>query len=164
LNPLSVNLIRTYVPVLAGALASYLAARGIHVQPQQTAWAVAAMTGVFTAAYYTIVRVLEEKFPALGPLLLLSRPAVSLHVAGECPAAGEAEDYGEDWPPRGEEQTMLHPVDVPSAPVVPLSPSVSMSHLAAPMPQPAPVTRPEMLRVRKADTGAIPVYKRPPGR
>ncbi|MGH8922450.1 MAG: hypothetical protein ACRD0H_29620, partial [Actinomycetes bacterium] len=83
--------------MLVGAVVSWLAARGIHVQPDQSAWAVAAMTGVFSSAYYTIARVLEEKWPAVGKVLLLSKPAASLHVAGACPAAEE--DYGDGWPP-----------------------------------------------------------------
>ena len=115
MDPLAINLIRTYVPVLVGAVVSYLAARGIHVAPDQTAWAVSAMTGVFTAAYYTVVRVLEERWPALGKVFLLSKPAASLHVAGACPA--EAEDYGEDWPPPRTRQPV--PAARPSAAAAP---------------------------------------------
>ena len=200
MNPLSVNLIRTYVPVLVGAVASWLTARGIHLQPQQTAFAVATLTATFSAAYYTVVRVLEERFPVLGKVLLLSRPAVSLHVAGECPA--QAEDYGEGWPPRDDNAVeaervqaayeRLMPQSAPSqAPAPVFQPSASVSHLAAPVPPlgttghltvapqgfnppategpqttawRAAETRPEPLRVRKADTGAIPAYRRPPGR
>ncbi len=181
MNPLAVNLIRTYVPVLVGAVASWLTARGIHLQPQQTAWAVATLTATFSAGYYTVVRVLEERFPAVGPLLLLSRPAASLHVVADCPAAAEAEDYGEGWPPR-DDYTTLHPAQAP-APVsqaaTPARLPVSLSGVGAPLPplgttghltvaQPVvpevPPTRPEPLRVRKADTGAIPVYRTPPGR
>ncbi len=169
MNPLAVNLTRTYVPVLVGAIASWGAARGIHVQPQETSWAVAAMTAVFTAAYYTIVRVLEERFPAVGPLLLLSRPATSLHVVSDCPADAQAEDYGENWPPRADDYdrpgyepprddyTTLHPAQPLTAVPQPPAPT-------GPNPVPPAPTRPEPLRVRKADTGAIPAYRRPPGR
>jgi hypothetical protein len=155
LSPLAANLIRTYTPIAVGVIASWLTARGIHVDPSTTAAAIVAMTGVFTAAYYTIARVLEERYPAVGAVLLLAKPAVH-------PAEPAGDPLGEDdaaWLSalHGDVQATLMR---PAAPV----PSVSLSHLAAPMPQPPEPTRPDLLMVRKADTGAIPVYKRPPGR
>ena len=188
MNPLAINMIRTYVPVLVGAVASYLVAHGVHVQPDQAAWAVASMTGVFTAAYYTIVRVLEERWPWIGTMLLLSKPAASLHVAGACTAQQE-EDYGEDWPPaddghaQGWQQT---PAPITStgttghmAVAAPSDGSADYHYASGPSgsqvvydqeadrlgpAHPAYQPPAEMLRVRKADTGAIPVYQRPPGR
>lgn len=175
MNPLAINLIRTYVPVLVGAVASFLVAHGVHVQPDQTAWAVAAMTGVFTSAYYTIVRVLEERWPWVGNVLLLSKPAATLHVVGvEQP---EPKDYGEDWPPpedgRGiydpqPPEAMAPPRRHPAAAAPESVPSVAGLPPTATQTWPSgsadyqPPRAP--LRVRKADTGAIPVYRRPPGR
>lgn len=182
MNPLAANLIRTYIPIIVGAVASWLTARGIKVDPATETLAIAAMTSVFSGAYYTIVRVLEEKWPALGAVLLLSKPAVSLHVAGECPA--QAEDYGEGWPPREDGPVQLgrdprpayevapDPADVPVRPPAPplgttghLGMATSHTQLWTPDPaeRVAP-TGPNPVQVRKADTGAIPVYKPPPGR
>jgi hypothetical protein len=206
-NPLAANLIRTYVPIIVGAVASWLTARGIKVDPATETLAIAAMTSVFSGAYYTIVRVLEEKWPALGSVLLLSKPAASLHVAGECPA--QAEDYGEGWPPREDGPVQIghdprpafevapDPADVPVQPAVPhndwmgravhasdvrngiapvpqgargmyVDPRQTPTSLAEPSMeagQSASPTRPDVpVRPRKADTGAIPVYRTPPGR
>jgi hypothetical protein len=162
MNPLAINMIRTYVPVGVGAVVSWLAARGIHVQPDQAAWAVASMTAVFSAAYYTIVRVLEERWPVIGNVLLLSKPAATLQVVGAAPA--EPEDYGEGWPPRMDDASASVP------PMASLPPTAADTQTlggagylgpAHPAYQPPP---PGPLRVRKAETGAIPVYRRPPGR
>jgi hypothetical protein len=149
MNPLAANLIRTYVPVLVGAVASWLTARGIGVTPGISAGAVVAMTAVFTGAYYTIARVLEEKFPAAGRVLLLSGPAAA--PAGQPDCDLQAEDDA-DW------LSALHGDDHafprPAAATGP-------NPLAQLVAQPAPR---EILRVRKADTGAIPAYRRPAGR
>ena len=121
------------------------------------------MTGVFTSAYYTIVRVLEDRWPWIGSLFLLSKPAATLHVVG----AGEPEfeeDYGEGWPPREDEgRAVYDPAPPDGGNIVGQRPDGSADYLgpAHPAYQPPPTG---MLRVRKADAGAIPVYRRPPGR
>lgn len=184
MNPLAINLIRTYVPVAVGAAVAWLTARGIHVQPGQSAQAVTMMTAVFSAAYYTIVRVLEERWPAVGSVLLLSRPAASLHVAGACP--GVQEDYGDGWPPRDD----VAPQPGPGEYHFPPSPSgsqVVFDQGAAQSPAPVNDTRPDSPGygkpaapparsfaprvaptgpnpVRKAHTGEIPAYRRHAGR
>ena len=147
MNPLAANLIRTYVPIIVGAVVSYLVAHGIQVDPSTSAALIIAMTGIFTAAYYTIARVLEEKWPALGAILLMSNPAIA-------PAAEPWDDpHGDDpadWPPN----------DVKVAPHEPAPQQGSLADLVT-------QTRPDVappLPARKADTGAIPVYKPPPGR
>jgi hypothetical protein len=197
-NPLAANLIRTYIPILVGAVASWLAARGIQVPASETAWAVAAMTGVFASAYYTIVRVLEERFPELGAVLLLSRPAVA---ASAQPFYDPQADDETSWPPRDDEPELLQPAQEadhaqqlaagsqgPPAAVVHVTGGIApqppyddrmgralqtagevlagheqllgtTGHLAVAQP-----VVPEPLQVRKADTGEIPAYRRPPGR
>ena len=63
------SLIRTYVPVGVGAVVSWLAVKGLNVDPQTQIGITAAATAVLTAAYYAAARALETKFPALGFLL-----------------------------------------------------------------------------------------------
>lgn len=68
-----ISLIRTYVPVGVGAAIAWLAARGLNLDPSVAVGATAALTGVLTAGYYTLVRILEAKFPWLG--VLIGHPA-----------------------------------------------------------------------------------------
>lgn len=63
------SLVRTYVPVIVGSFISWLATRGINVDEGTAAAAVTALTGAIILAYYTIVRLLERKFPRIGVLL-----------------------------------------------------------------------------------------------
>jgi len=145
MNPLAANLIRTYVPIIVGAIVSTLVAHGIQVSPSAEASAIIAMTGMFSAAYYTIARVLEEKWPAVGAVLLLSKPAIA--AAAEPWDDPDADDPA-GWPP----------ADVRVPPHEPPQPAGSLAELVA-------QTRPDApARPRKADTGAIPAYKPPPGR
>lgn len=69
MNDIITSLVRTYVPVIVGSVIAWLAARGINVDAQTSAAAVTALTGVIILAYYTIVRLLERKFPKIGVLL-----------------------------------------------------------------------------------------------
>ena len=64
------SLIRTYVPLAVGALASYLVVKyGIVVPEDITLAATVALTGAIQAAYYGAVRLLERRWPAAGVLL-----------------------------------------------------------------------------------------------
>lgn len=63
------SLIRTYVPVIVGLVVAFLATRGLHLDAQSQAGVTALATGVITGVYYTAVRALEIKYPALGILL-----------------------------------------------------------------------------------------------
>ncbi len=63
------SLIRTYVPIVVGALVSWLITLGIEVDSTTQAGLVTGLTGVVTAAYYTIVRLLETRIPWIGVLL-----------------------------------------------------------------------------------------------
>lgn len=59
-----ISVIRTVVPTLVGAVVAFLAGRGINVQPSDVASMQGALTGLFTALYYALVRWLETKYGA----------------------------------------------------------------------------------------------------
>ena len=59
-----VRWIRTVVPVAVGAGVAWLAARGVVVDEQTSAGAVAAIGGLATTVFYTVVAVLESKVSA----------------------------------------------------------------------------------------------------
>lgn len=69
MSNLVTSFIRTYVPIVVGALASYLLTLGIELDAGTQAGLVIALTGVLQAAYYALIRVLERKYPRLGVLL-----------------------------------------------------------------------------------------------
>ncbi len=70
-----ISLIRTWVPVVIGAVLTFLATKlGIVVDEDSKTNAILAATAVVTSAYYAVVRLLEKKFPWAG-LLLGSRRA-----------------------------------------------------------------------------------------
>jgi hypothetical protein len=66
------SLWRTVVPLIVGTLVAWLAHAGLNVDSAAaTAW----LTGAFSAAYYTVFRLLEAHVsPAWGWLLGLARP------------------------------------------------------------------------------------------
>lgn len=64
------SMIRTYVPILVGAVLSYLMVNhGIVVPEDLKNEATAFLTGVVIAVYYGVVHWLEQKWPAFGKLL-----------------------------------------------------------------------------------------------
>jgi hypothetical protein len=64
------SLIRTYTPALVGMILSFLAVHfGLHADATATAELTAVLGAVFTAAYYTLARALELKYPSLSKLL-----------------------------------------------------------------------------------------------
>ncbi|EYR64252.1 hypothetical protein N866_13620 [Actinotalea ferrariae CF5-4] len=69
MNDVIVSLIRTYVPVGVGAFLAWLLSLGIEVDAQTQAGLITSMTALVVAAYYTLVRLLERKWPAVGVLL-----------------------------------------------------------------------------------------------
>lgn len=64
-----IGLIRTWVPIAVGAVISWFATIGLNIDAETQAASVVALTGVIQAAYYTVVRLLESKYPAVGWLL-----------------------------------------------------------------------------------------------
>lgn len=69
LNDTFIGLIRTWVPIAVGAVIAWLATAGLQLDKETQAAAVVALTGLIQAAYYTVVRLLENKYPAVGWLL-----------------------------------------------------------------------------------------------
>lgn len=63
------SLIRTYVPVGVGALVAWLVTLGIELSDDARNGLVVFLTGLAIAAYYTIVRLLEKRWPKIGVLL-----------------------------------------------------------------------------------------------
>ena len=61
--------IRTYTPIIAGALVSWLATKGMELDAETQAGLIVALTGTAQAAYYFIVRLLERRWPKVGVLL-----------------------------------------------------------------------------------------------
>ena len=79
MNDYVISLIRTWVPILAGVLLTWLAdALGIVVDDGTSAAVVAALVGLLSAGWYALARVLERFFPWAGLLLgVRSQPAYS---------------------------------------------------------------------------------------
>lgn len=77
------SLIRTYVPLGVGVLVTWLASFGVHIDSTATAALAAGLGAVAAALWYTIVRALERRWPALGALVgspkapTYAKPAVS---------------------------------------------------------------------------------------
>lgn len=69
MNDVITSAIRTYTPILVGGLISWLLSLGVEVDPQSQAGLVIFLTGLLQALYWTVVRLLEKKWPALGVLL-----------------------------------------------------------------------------------------------
>ena len=63
------SLIRTYVPIIAGALISWLATAGLAIEADAQAGLIVFLTAVLQGGYYLAARLLERKFPQFGLLL-----------------------------------------------------------------------------------------------
>lgn len=64
------SLIRTIVPVVVGALGTWLIRIGVHVDDAALTEVV---TAALSAAYYVLARLLEHRWPRLGVLLGVPR-------------------------------------------------------------------------------------------
>ena len=69
MNTVFQSLIRTYTPIMVGAFISWLLTLGVEVDTDTQAGLTVALTAVLIAVYYTVVRLLEKKWPALSVLL-----------------------------------------------------------------------------------------------
>ena len=69
LNDTFIGLIRTWVPIGVGAVIAWLATNGLELDAETKTATVVAATGAIQALYYTVVRLLEAKFPQVGWLL-----------------------------------------------------------------------------------------------
>ena len=65
----ALSLIRTYVPVGVGALVVWLTTLGVELDEATRNGLVVFLTGLGIAAYYTVVRLLEKRWPKIGVLL-----------------------------------------------------------------------------------------------
>lgn len=73
LSTLIPSLIRTYTPVIVGQVVSWLLMLNIVLPSQAQAGLAVFLGGFLTAIYYTIVRLLEQRFPGVGVLLGLPK-------------------------------------------------------------------------------------------
>ena len=80
MNSFITSLIRTYVPIIVGAIASYLITLGVELDAETQAGLVVALTGVLQAVYYLVVRLIERKFPQAGVLLGSAKQVVYREV------------------------------------------------------------------------------------
>jgi len=176
METLGINLIRTYVPLAVGLAISWLVAHGVHIDTQAKFAVSGAMTTVISGAYYTVVRVLEERWPAIGVLLGARRPVAQ--GAEEWPPGP---DETQPWPPPAEQPAGYATPVAPATPdscegtyAYPMPRNMSVtSTTAAPVPPPVVAaslaelvaqTAPTPLKRRGPATGAMPTYERPPGR
>lgn len=63
------SLVRTYVPIAVGALIAWLVTFGVELDPTAEQGLTVTLTGILIAVYYTIIRLLEKKFPWVSVLL-----------------------------------------------------------------------------------------------
>lgn len=151
MNQLGPNLIRTYVPAAVGFVTSWLTARGVGVDAATQAQLIAAMTAIFTAAYYTLVRLLEERWPQAG-VLLGCKGATTVADAEEWPP--QADDTAQ-WPAPDETQGPQHSADPSRVRVIG---GDSLAEIVAAAPE-VPAGR-----RRGPVTGQLPQLRRPDGR
>lgn len=70
LSNYAISAIRTYVPIGVGALLAFLALHfGIVVDDKTEAALAVPLTAVLTGLYWTVVRLVEKKWPKAGLLL-----------------------------------------------------------------------------------------------
>lgn len=77
--------IRTIVPVVVGAAIAWLVTLGISLDKTTENALVVGITGLVIAGYYTLVHLLEKKFPQVGVLLGVAKTADS-YTKGALPA------------------------------------------------------------------------------
>jgi len=91
-NALALSIIRTYVPIVVGALASWLLVTfAFELEADIQAHLIIALTGLLQAVYYAAVRALETRFPGVGVLLGAAKTP-DTYSKGNEPAAVTAED------------------------------------------------------------------------
>lgn len=83
------SLARTYVSMAVGVVVAWFAARGFEVDPATQVAAIAGLTGLASALYYTIARAVEARWPRLGGILLTlglsSQQPVYVRAGGPAP-------------------------------------------------------------------------------
>lgn len=86
------SLIRTWTPILVGALISWLISLGISVSDEAQAGLVILMTAVLQGVYYTLVRWAESRWPWASRLLGSSQIPAAYTPDGTPPADPPAGD------------------------------------------------------------------------
>lgn len=69
MNDFITSLIRTYVPIAVGAVASYFLTLGVELDANAQLGLVTFLTAVLQGVYYLLARLLEQRFPQFGFLL-----------------------------------------------------------------------------------------------
>ena len=69
-NNFVISQIRTYVPILVGALIAWLATMGLNLDTDTQSGLVIFLTGALQALYYFVARVIERRWPQSGSFLL----------------------------------------------------------------------------------------------
>lgn len=64
-----ISQIRTYVPAGVGALLAWLATLGLDLGAEAQVGLVTFLTAALTGVYYTLIRLLERRWPQVGILL-----------------------------------------------------------------------------------------------
>jgi len=81
------SLVRTWVPVAVGGVISWLATQNLQVSGGTQDALATLLTSVVIALYYTVARVLEQKWPALGLLLGSTKQPAYGSTAPQSPSA-----------------------------------------------------------------------------
>lgn len=78
---LAASIIRTVVPILLGGFISWLATMGIQFDPATSEaivnGTIILLSALVMAAYYVVVRIIEQRWPAFGVLLGLKKAPVA---------------------------------------------------------------------------------------
>lgn len=86
-----ISAIRTYVPIVIGSALAFVALHfGIVVDDGTEAALAVPLTGVLIAAYWSLVRLLERKWPRLGVFLGVAAKPVYESAAGRMKRLGAA--------------------------------------------------------------------------
>jgi hypothetical protein len=88
LSDLVPSLVRTWVPVVVGGFISWAATQGIQISTGAQGALIVVLTSAIIAVYYTVVRLLEQKWPAAGLFLgSATQPSYNAPSAPGSPAA-----------------------------------------------------------------------------
>jgi hypothetical protein len=90
------SLIRTYVPIIVGQVVAWLALANIQLDDAAQAGLSTFLGGLITAVYYTLVRLLEEKFPQFGWLIGLAKSPDSYSKGQQKPVEGLTDTFPTD--------------------------------------------------------------------
>lgn len=99
MSNLITSYIRTYVPILVGALISWLIRQNVDAEGIDQAEIVAWLTPACIGAYYFLARLLERQWPALGLLLGSTKRPVYVKPDADLSAVASGGSVTVDVPP-----------------------------------------------------------------